>query len=67
VGFCLGKSTIQALLTATNDWLEMMESGIEAGAVFFDFTKAFNSVPHKALIEKTASHWPGCLPCAMDY
>ena len=31
---------------------KMMESGIEAGAVFFDFTKAFDSVPHKALIEK---------------
>ena len=39
-------------LTATNDWLEMMESGIEAAAVFFDFTKAFDSVPHKPLIEK---------------
>ena len=51
-GFCSGKSTVQALLTATNDWLHMMESGIEAGAVFFDFTKAFDSVPHKALIEK---------------
>ena len=51
-GFCSGKSTMQALLTATNDWQEMMESGIEAAAVFFDFTKAFNSVPHKPLIEK---------------
>ena len=26
-----------------NDWLEMMESGIEAAAVFFDFAKAFYS------------------------
>ena len=38
-----------------------MESGKGAAAVFL----AFDSVPYKALIEKTASHWPG--PCAMDY
>ena len=30
----------------------MVKSGIEAGAVFSDFTKAFDSVPYKALIEK---------------
>ena len=29
----------------------MMESGIEAAAVFFNFSEAFDSVPHKALIE----------------
>ena len=39
-------------MTATNDWLEMMESGIKAAAVLFDFTKAFDPVPHKPLIEK---------------
>ena len=30
----------------------MMESGIVAAAVFFDFTQAFDCVHHKALIEK---------------
>ena len=39
-------------MIATNNWLEMMESGIETAAVFFDFTKAFVSVPHKPLMEK---------------
>ena len=29
-----------------------MKSGIEAAAVFFEFTKAFDSAPHKPLIEK---------------
>ena len=52
MGIRSGKSTtLQALLTGTNDWLEIMESGIETAAVFFDFTKVFHSVPHKALIE----------------
>ena len=44
------KLTIQ---TSTNHWLELLESGIQAAAVFFfDFTKAFDSVSHKALIGK---------------
>ena len=54
-------------MTATNDWLEMMESGIEAAAVFFDFTKAFDSVPDKPLIEKLQAIGLDGLPCAMDY
>ena len=30
-------------------------------------TKAFDSVPHKPLIEKLQAIGHGCLPCAMDY
>ena len=45
------KLTIQ---TSTNDWLELLESGIQAAAVFFCFCFCFcfDSVSHKASIEK---------------
>ena len=45
--FCSGKSTIQALLTATNDGLEMMEPGIEAAAVFLTSPKHLTLCPTK--------------------
>ncbi len=51
-GFQWGKSTAQALLVATNDWLQHLELGREIGAVFFDFKKAFDTVPHIPLISK---------------
>ena len=49
-GFPRGKSTAQALLVTTNDWLQHLEKGREVGAV--DFKKAFDSVPHIPLISK---------------
>ena len=51
-GFQRGKSTVNALLETTNTWLQHMETGREVGAVFFDFKKAFDSVPHIPLITK---------------
>ena len=51
-GFQCGKSTVTALLKTTHNWFEMLEKGNEVGTVFFDFKKAFDSVPHRALLEK---------------
>ena len=33
-----------------NSWLQQLEQGRDIAAVFFDFMKAFNSVPHIPLI-----------------
>lgn len=51
-GFQPGKSTVSALLHATHDWLQLLEKGVEISAVFFDFKKAFDSVPHSLLLSK---------------
>ena len=51
-GFQQGKSTVTALLHVTHDWLQYLEKGHEISAVFFDFRKAFDTVPHLPLLSK---------------
>ena len=36
-------------------WHKLLETGTDVCAVFFDLKKAFDSVPHKALMEKLAT------------
>ena len=47
-----GKSKIAALLGMCHNWLEFMENGKEVEAIFFDFKKAFDTVPHEILLNK---------------
>ena len=51
-GFQSGRSTVTALLETTQNWFQCMDTGKEVGAVFFDLQKAFDSVPHYALLDK---------------
>ena len=51
-GFQPGKSTVAALLSTTQDWFQLLEKGKEEGAVFFDFHKASDAVPHQPLVDK---------------
>ena len=55
-GFRAGCSTVTTLLLTIHRWLQLMESGKEICAVFLDYKKAFDSVPHKLLIEKLQLH-----------
>ena len=41
-----------ALLSTVHHWFELLEDGKEVCAVFLDFKKAFDSVPHIPLLEK---------------
>ena len=54
-GFLKGRSTVTALLHCTNEWLKALEDGKEVCAIFFDFRKAFDSVPHSPLMAKLHS------------
>ena len=49
-GFRSDRSTVTALISVTQDWYTALEQGNEICAVFFDFQKAFDSVPHQSLI-----------------
>jgi hypothetical protein len=51
-GFMPGRSTTSALLSITNTCLQALDMGYEECTIFFDIRKAFDSVPHKALMEK---------------
>ena len=42
-------TTVTALLSTTHN---LLEAGREVCAIFFDFRKAFDSVPHRKLLDK---------------
>ena len=46
-----GRSTVTALLSVTEEWLSELECGKEVCAVFFDYRKAFDSVPNLPLLK----------------
>ena len=51
-GFLQGRSTTDAVPSATHEWHQTLDSGSEVCSIFFDLQKAFNSVPHRSLIAK---------------
>ena len=46
------RSTTGAILSAIQEWHLQIERGAEIQAVFFDLQKAFDSVPHRLLVQK---------------
>ena len=50
-GFQKHKSTTAALLSATSIWFKSLERREDIICVFFDYKKAFDSVPHRMLME----------------
>ena len=54
-GFRKGHSCQTQLLTTVHDWSRSKDSGNSTHAVFLDFAKAFDSVPHQRLFLKLES------------
>ena len=51
LGFLSRRSCITQLLIATELWSEALQQGDSVDVVYFDFKKAFDSVPHQRLLE----------------
>lgn len=58
-GFRPGFSCETQLTAAIDDWARALNSGIRTDIAIFDFSKAFDSVPHRRLKEKIKSYGIG--------
>ena len=50
-GFISGRSTTLQLIKVMDKWTEILDNGGKLDAVYMDFMKAFDKVPHKRLIK----------------
>jgi Reverse transcriptase (RNA-dependent DNA polymerase) len=55
-GFRPGHSCETQLILSIDDWSKALDSDIRTDMAIFDFTKAFESVPHQRLIVKLQSY-----------
>ena len=55
-GFMKGRSTVTQLLNFFDDCVEQVSNGFVVDTVYFDFSKAFDTVPHKRLMNKLQSY-----------
>jgi len=64
-GFRKRSSCEVALLSATDSWISQVDAGLFVGALLIDLSKAFDSVPHRKLLDELSS--VGCDPEAMKW
>ena len=51
-GFVKGRSCITQLLSTLHDWFQHLDNNVPADAIYLDFKKAFDTVPHRRLLSK---------------
>ena len=55
-GFLMGRSTVTQLLETLAIWTAELDKGNNMNVLYCDFKKAFDTVPHKRLLEKIKSY-----------
>ena len=58
-GFTKGRSCVTQLLATTKDWIVSLDEGCPVDALYLDFRKAFDTVPHTRLLTKLKSYGIG--------
>ena len=51
-GFMEGCSCITQLLSVMEAWTEVLDNNLSIDTIYFDFQKAFDTVPHRRLLKK---------------
>ena len=55
-GFCSGRSCTTQLLVTLDSWMNSLDKNTPVDAVYLDFKKAFDTVPHNRLLTKLESY-----------
>ena len=55
-GFWSGRSCTTQLLSVIETWTDQLEKGIDIDGLYFDFSKAFDTVLHRRLLSKLESY-----------
>ena len=55
-GFQSGLSCESQLIETVHDWMMALDNKTQTDAIFLDFAKAFDKVPHKRLLSKLTSY-----------
>ena len=55
-GFRSGRSCTTQLLSVIETWTDQLEKGMDIDVLYFDFSKAFDTVPHRRLLSKLQSY-----------
>ena len=55
-GFVPGRNCITQLLCCLEEWTSLLDAGYPVDILYLDFRKAFDTVPHRRLLEKLKSY-----------
>ena len=55
-GFISGRSTTLQLLEVLDKWTEAIDKGYKIDCVYMDYQKAFDTVPHRRLLQKAKAY-----------
>jgi hypothetical protein len=58
-GFIKGRSTTLQLLHMLDKWTDVLDQGEQLDAIYFDYMKAFDTVPHARLLHKIKGYGIG--------